>query len=379
MRIWPNTYHLAFMLLLISISGVAQVSENFNQSINQVVCWEVYNMEITTRNTINSGSQKKALVGLNGAGSPAHTFTTPPINFNGGGNIEFKHKLNVNAGTSRTLTVYLLREDERLIQTLYTHVYRSGGTSPNGNPTTPISTSINVTWTGVHFIKWVWEGTGTGSEGMIDDIDITGTDMSSGGNDNGHGYCRADDVVYDTVCVGTSKDYKVPLVIYGSSWDWVFYPNGTVGSLDSTLVNGPIDSMVTVEWYNQPGDYQFEATEIRPPYNTDSYNIMYNIHVLPAPDVLLAVDSVCEGDNAMLTFQFTGTGPWNISYTDGSTTYSSVFSNANSSVILPAYTSSKTITVTALSDASGCNYAGGAFPSVQVVVFPTPSTGSIWH
>lgn len=379
MRVCNNTYRLLLMLLLVAYGGAAQVSENFNQSINQVFCWEVYNMEITTRNTINSGNEKKALVGLNGAGSPAHTFTTPPINFNGAGNVEFRHKLTANAGTNRSLTVYLLREDERVIQTLYTHVYRSGGTSPNGNPTTPISTSINVTWTGVHFIKWVWEGTGKGSEGMIDDIDITGTNVSNGGNDNGYGYCRADDVVYDTVCVGTTKNYKVPLVIAGSAWQWEFFPTKTVGMLDSTLVKGPIDSMVTVSWFNQPGDYQMEATEIRPPYYTESYSIMYNIHVLPPPDVVLSADSVCETDNATLTFQFTGTSPWKVSYTDGTINYSQSFSSAISSVTLPRYTSSKTISVTALSDASGCSYVGGAFPSVQVVVFPTPSTGPIWH
>ena len=214
---------------------------------------------------------------------------------------------------------------------------------------------------------------------MIDDIDISGTDVSNGGNDNGHGYCRADDVVYDTVCVGTSKNYKVPLVIYGSSWDWVFFPNAAVGNLDSTLVTGPIDSMVTINWLNQPGDYQFEATEIRPPYNTDTYSIMYNVHVLTAPDVTLTVDTVCENENATLTFQFTGTGPWNISYNDGVTNFTASFSNAVSTVSLPAYAVSKTISVTALSDASGCSYAVGVFPTAQVVVHALPGTGPIWH
>lgn len=375
------SYKLIFILALAPFLGFSQINQDFNQSVNQIGdCWQKYNMYIETQNTLNKANERKALTGSSPVGNPAYHFTSPIIEFGGNGSIEFRHKMSDVDGNERVLTLYLLDEEEKVTQVVYSHVFRTGGTSPNGNPTNIINVSIPITWTGVFILRWEWMGAGGSSVGMIDDIIIDGEDMSDGSNDNGYGYCRPDDFVSDTVCAGTQDwDLKVPYVIQGSDWSWDFQAAASVGSIDTSIVVGLMDSMIQVDWNYEPGIYHIEATEIRPPHMTTSYSVDFTIYVLDYPSVSLSIDSICFSGQNTMQVEFTGTGPWELTYTDGTNTYNQVFSNSTATISLPPYSSTTNVSVTGLVDASGCSGDPSTYPTAPAVVYPRPSTGLIQY
>lgn len=367
-------------LLMLAIQGQAQVVQNFNQSVNQIgQCWQKYNMEITTKNTINRSNQKKALVGSSPLGSPAYFFMSPIMQFNGTGVLNFSHKLTAYNGQSRSMRLVLLDQAERPVQVLHQYEYIANGVAVNGNPTTVVTANIPITWTGTYILKWEFTGTGDGSSvAMVDDIYIDGIDMSDGTNDNGFGYCRADDVVYDTVCAGSTVLHKVPFPIQESDWNWDMMT--AEGALDTTVVNGPKDTVMAFSWdLNASGDYELEATELRYPYMTTSYSVRFYIHVKPAPSVEMTLYNVCADDTSRACFDFNGTPPYDLTFTDGDQTFNYTVNDVGGCIDLPHYLNSQTITVTSLTDATGCSAPPVTLPSEQLLIYSIPITGDIFH
>lgn len=262
------------------------VTQDFNQSVNQIGdCWRRFNMEITTKKTINRSNQKKALVGTSPLGQPAYSFTSPFLSFQGTGSIDFAHKLNGMSGNYRDIKLELLTPGYQVVQTLYSHIYRQNGANANGNPSQPRRPSIPITWSGTYILRWSFSGSGGGkSLAMIDDISINATDVSNSSNANGYGYCRPDETHYDTICAGTTAQYRVPHPIPSSHWEWDFFPPPSAGTLDTTLVPGPADTLAAVQWKaSASGDYQIEVTEVKFPHGTRTFSIRYFIHIDPRP------------------------------------------------------------------------------------------------
>lgn len=381
MKTLIRTYYAFLLFIITPIIGQAQIIQNFNMSVNQIGdCWQNYNMYIETQGTLNKNNQKKALTGLSPNGNPAYHFTSPIIEFSATGTIDFRHKMSDADGTERILTLYLLDQAERVVQVIYTHVYRTAGTSPNGNPVTIINTSIPVTWTGIYILRWEWNSVGGVSVGMVDDVVIDGVDMSDGTNDNGYGYCRPDDYVIDTVCAGVQDwDLKVPYPIPGSDWSWDWFPDTPPGLIDTSIVDGPMDSTIQVDWNFSPGVYVLEATEIRPPHMTTTYSVEFTIYVLDYPQIAILIDSVCNPDTNQLEINLVGIGPWEVTYTDGTNTYTQTFSSPNNIITLPPYSSTTNITVLNVVDVSGCSGDPSQYPTAPAVVYPRPGTGPIYH
>lgn len=379
MKGWP-TYLILFMIAVASLSGQT-VTQNFNKSVNQIGdCWQMLNMAITTKNTINGGSQKKALVGTVTDGNPAYYFTSPIIEFNGSGIIDLKHKLNANNGTHRELQVLLLDVNENPLTLLHSHVYidSTSGSTPNGNPTIASQITIPVTFTGIYILRFNFISSGGSSFGMVDDIYIDGQDMSDANNDNGFGYCRADDVIYDTICAGVNQLYTVPYPVAGSEWNWAFFGNNG-GRIDSSLVVGPEDTTIGVAWeYSSVGDYTLISTELKPPYNTTTYSVHYNIHVLEAPTMRWTIDSVCQGDMHTASLNFTGPGPWEVTFNDGDSSFTRSFVDDVEQINLGVYDSTRTLQIQAIEGGNGCF---GDTQGLQVVTWVRgkPILGPIWH
>jgi len=371
------------IMLLFAFGLRAQtVVQNFNQSVNQIGdCWQWQDMEITTKNSINSANQKKALTGKVVDGDPAYHFTSPIIEYNGSGFIDFRHKLDFANGTHRELQIQLLDVNENLVQVLHSHVYidSATGTYPNGTPTNVVQTVVPVTFTGIYILRFYFISSGGTSFAMVDDIFIDGQDMSDPNNDNGYGYCRADDYIYDTLCAGSNELYTVPYPVSGSDWTWTFL--GTSGGrIDSTLVFGQEDTTVGVSWdITASGDYILEATEIKPPYNTTSYSVEYNLHVLPAPTLTWSIDSVCQGDMHTATLNFGGaSGPWEVTFYDGDSTFTQSFTDSISLVNLGVYDTTRTLQIQSIIAGNGC---AGDTTGLQAVswVRGRPTLGPIWH
>lgn len=358
------------------------IYQNFNQSVNQIGdCWQRSNMMITTKNTLFPANQKKALIGTANNGDPAYSFTSPLIMFNGTGDISFWHKLNVNDGDFRELSLVLLDPGENIVSTLYTYTYiDSSGARPNGNPTLNVQTTVPITFSGNYHIRWQMKSYGETSMAMFDNIEIDGIDVSDPNNDNGYGYCRPDDVVYDTLCAGSLYEHEVPYPFDGSSWQWAF-TSASGGTIDTTHVPDHQDTAVMLQWdFTASGDYVLVATEVRQPYNTTTYSSEFRIHVLPVPLVSLVVDSVCPGNMHTATFNFNGSaGPWTVTYTDGDSTYTDTFSDSTAVKSLGLYNSTTNISVLSVQGANGCPGDTTTLPQAAAAVFIDPNAGPIWH
>lgn len=185
---------ISLTVLLSSIFFLkAQVTENFdhgNRNISRSNCWQTWSTDVKTKNYgINSGAAAPMLQTGQLSGNN-HELISPFVDFSGTGSITFKHKLSNTNGNDRSLTVTLLDENGTVLQTLLTHIYKSGGNTPNGNPTNTLNESITVTWAGVRQIKWLWTGSGGTSRGLIDDVSIAGT-FAADPAQNRSGVCPA--------------------------------------------------------------------------------------------------------------------------------------------------------------------------------------------
>jgi len=378
-----NTYLVWILLFLLwgqSIYGQL-VTEDFNKSVNQIGgCWQMYNMTITTKNTINSGSNKKALTGTNVNGNPAYHFTTPLMNFYGSGNITFRHKLDFNNGTHREFHLQVLDDNMNVVNTIYNYMYIDSvsGTTPNGNPTNVQQPNIAITWSGNYHLRFYVISSGGSSFFMVDDIRIDAFDIGNTALNNGYGLCRQSDTLYDTICAGSLATYRLPVLIPDSDWDWSF--NGASGgSLDSTVVNGPRDSIIDVNWNGTAdGDYEIIAREYKSGSYT-SYSVHYAINVIPQPAMTWSIDSVCEGEMHTATIQFTnGTGPWEVTFEDDDSTFTKTFTNSTSTLSLGVYQAQQTMSVQSILGSEGC-YGDVSGMSRVIWIRGKPILGPIWH
>ncbi|HYD22618.1 MAG TPA: GEVED domain-containing protein, partial [Flavipsychrobacter sp.] len=99
------------------------------------------------------------------------------------------------------------------------------------------------------------------------------------------------------------------------------------------------------------GTYSVIVNGQTPCANVNSTNAVVNI--IPRPTVTITNNGpsiICNGDNTSIDLTFTGTGPWDFTYTDG-TTPTSVAGNTNTTYNLPVSpTTTTTYSVTALND-----------------------------
>lgn len=106
----------------------------------------------------------------------------------------------------------------------------------------------------------------------------------------------------------------------------------------------------------------------------NSESCSFNVTVTPDPNGTLSLSplSVCQGEPTVLTFTFTsGTGPFNVSFTDGITVFNANGVNSGSTYQITPPTS-VTYSYTAIQDASGCVRTSGFIGSASVVVTPQP-------
>lgn len=106
--------------------------------------------------------------------------------------------------------------------------------------------------------------------------------------------------------------------------------------------------------------------------NTASCSFNVTVDPVPNGSLSLAPSPVCQGDQTILTFNFTsGTPPYNVSITDGITvTNITGLSNGSTYAITPP--TSVTYSFTAIQDATGCTRTSGFGGTASVVVTPIP-------
>jgi len=137
----------------------------------------------------------------------------------------------------------------------------------------------------------------------------------------------ASDWVYASNALRQSEGTYNPF--YGSNTQPDFtYSWSNAGFLDDATLQNPVASGYT------GGLENFIATATDPASGC-SWTAATSVNVLPLPTVALstsAATDVCAGTAATLIFNFTGVGPWNYSYTDGTNTFALTSSTPTATV-----------------------------------------------
>ncbi len=178
----------------------------------------------------------------------------------------------------------------------------------------------------------------------------------------------------DSVCAGSSgKIYQVTKTT-GSTYSWSV-SNGTITS-------GAGSDSITISWAATAGTDTLKVVEFNA-IGCPGDTIKLAVVRLPLPTVSLSgTDSICLNSAttlAKLTMNFTGVGPWTVSYAEDGTNRSVTTSSNPYTFNSQVYTSSgtKLYSVNTVTGRLGCT--GSKSGSAAVTVFPKPSTSAIRH
>ncbi|MEY5048582.1 MAG: hypothetical protein RLZZ175_1941 [Bacteroidota bacterium] len=225
------------------------------------------------------------------------------------------------------------------------------GTTPvtvSGITTSPYVISVSPTSTKTYTVTAVNDAncTGTVSGSAVVTVNTKPTAVISGGA---------------TYCIGGTTNLSVALT-GAQPWS-VTYFDGTT----STTVTG-ITASPFVFAVSPTSTKTYTVTAVSDANCTGTFSGSATVTVNPKPTASISGNStICNGQSANLNVVLTGTPNWNITYTDGtvSTTINGITASPYTIAVSPI--STKTYTVTAVSDANctGTSFTGSAIVTVN--------------
>lgn len=178
----------------------------------------------------------------------------------------------------------------------------------------------------------------------------------------------------DSVCAGANNvSYKVTGTP-GSTYRWVV--NG------GTQASGGTSDSITVNWSSTAGVDTLKVLELNA-IGCPGDTIRLAVVRIPVPTVALSgTDSICLYSATVmqpLHMNFTGVGPWTVSFTEDGTARSITTSTTPYNFNSQVYTSPgvKNYNITSISGRLGCS--GTHSGNAAVTVFPKPNTSAIRH
>jgi len=175
----------------------------------------------------------------------------------------------------------------------------------------------------------------------------------------------------------------------GDSYAWEIYYNDSIGNFATKVGNSEGSSFVyvgrktgkavNVTWLNK-GTYFFKVTALDMAGCASNFKIGI-IRVKDALPTAVITDPapICAAQPVSLVINFTGTGPWSFTYTDGTTDWSGSagLTNPYTLIIDPGPATTTDYWIKSLTDKNGTNTTISNKVTQTVNPLPTPST--IYH
>ena len=171
----------------------------------------------------------------------------------------------------------------------------------------------------------------------------------------------------------------------GDTYQWELYSDGTV-NFATTVGNCPVTSAafiggsagpsVNVKWL-KTGTYFFKVTAYDPAHCTNNLKIgIITVKAALPVATITPPDPICKGENGLLSVALVGTGPWNITYTDGvhSRTVTGIVTSPYELIVSPGATTNYWISQ--VTDQNGTNSVPSG--SVTLQVNPKPASSKIY-
>ncbi len=147
------------------------------------------------------------------------------------------------------------------------------------------------------------------------------------------------------------------------------------------FVGGTTSTTVSILW-KQPGIYFIKVTAVDAAGCTNNLR-MYRMEVLPSlpTAVWIPPTDICVGETATLTVELTGTGPWSVTFTDGTTTrtVTDIQTSPHEIPIDPGPKATTEYTITNVTDKWGTNNYPVDPPKAVQVVNPKPNSSPIYR
>jgi hypothetical protein len=191
-----------------------------------------------------------------------------------------------------------------------------------------------------------------------------------------------------TIYPGQKTDLIIGTQPVGSTYNWEIYCDLTVdfaktpGNCPAAQYQfvGGINNRDSVQViFSKAGTYIAKIEVWDPTKCTNNMKfIMLNVEEA-LPEVVLRGDSVCVGNPAMLTMNLTGTGPWVVTYTNGTNSWT-IPGIATSEYTIPIFTPTAGTTeywVTEIKDTYGINTKPSE--KVKVTMYPKPKISRIYQ
>ena len=183
-------------------------------------------------------------------------------------------------------------------------------------------------------------------------------------------YAQTSTTSPDTVCAGaTGVAYKVTNTP-GSTYYWTV-PGGTQAS-------GGNSNAITVNWGTTPGIDSLSVVE-KSAAGCFGDTVKLAVYIMALPTATISgADTLCYNFSGSFSVAFTGIGPWNFSYTNGTDTTTLTNVTTNPLIVTtPNLKATTTYTITAVSNKFGCT--GTSSGSAIMTVRPKPVTSPIYH
>lgn len=190
-----------------------------------------------------------------------------------------------------------------------------------------------------------------------------------------------------TVYPGETLDLSIEPEPEGSTYLWEIYcdmtvdfakTSGNCNSDEAGFVDGINDEASVQAVFNTPGEYMVKIEVWDPVACTNNMEFI-RVDVEEAlPEVVLEGDSVCIGDPAVLTFNFTGEAPWSGNLTNGTDTipFADISENPYEMIIPTDEVGTFEYWVTDLTDANGTNEEDSE--KTEIIVYPNPDISRIY-